>query len=360
MPIDFNAERWEQVKENAVKWWAGELDRPLIQMRLGGADPGRPEPKIPRHGFTAFYDLSVSAEEIVDRWDYDLSCERYLGDAFPAVWPNFGAGVVAALLGARLENAKDTVWFHPTEDVEIADLEWTYDPENVWLRRISDICKAAMDRWQGLVQVGMTDLGGNLDILASFRPGEKLLLDLVDDPGAVKQRTWAAHELWFRYFDAFNQILQPTNPGYTAWTPVYSADPYYMLQCDFCYMISPKMFDEFVRPELAATCKRLTNPFYHLDGKGQIPHMDSLLSIQELKGVQWIPGAGAPGMSEWPDVYRKIKAAGKRIQLFEGLDTLDAVADQIGGGAGIVLITGGSVKDEPEIRDRLAKWGVPA
>jgi 5-methyltetrahydrofolate--homocysteine methyltransferase len=217
-----------------------------------------------------------------------------------------------------------------------------------------------MDRWRGLVQIGMTDLGGNLDILASFRPGEKLLLDLVDDPEAVKQRTWAAHELWFRYFDEINGILQPGNPGYTAWAPLYSADTYYMLQCDFCYMISPKMFDEFVRPELAATCKRLTNPFYHLDGKGQLPHLDSLLRIPELKGVQWIPGAGAPGMSQWPDVYRKIKAAGRRIQLFEGLDTLDAVAEQTGGGAGIALITGGAVKDEGAIRERLTRWGVPA
>jgi len=31
--------------------------------------------------------LSVSAKAIVDRWDYDLSCRYFLGDAFPTVWP---------------------------------------------------------------------------------------------------------------------------------------------------------------------------------------------------------------------------------------------------------------------------------
>ena len=39
----------------------------------------------------------MPAEQIVDRWEYYLSGQYYLGDAFPSVWPNFGAGVVAAL-----------------------------------------------------------------------------------------------------------------------------------------------------------------------------------------------------------------------------------------------------------------------
>ena len=47
------------------------------------------------------------------------------------------------------------------------------------------IYRAAVERWQGSVIIGMTDLGGNLDILSTFRPSEKLLLDLYDAPGEV-------------------------------------------------------------------------------------------------------------------------------------------------------------------------------
>ena len=355
MGIDFSKERWERVRENYGKWWAGELDRPLIHAVCTGRDPGRPRPDLPNYGFTAFYDMSVPASDIVDMWDYNLSCVKFMGDSFPQIWPNFGPGIIAAFMGAELEKGEATCWFIPEEQQEIVDIEFQYDPENMWLQRVQDIYEAAMERWEGLVQVGMTDLGGNLDILSTFRPGDKLLLDLYDYPNAVKSLTWQAHRMWWRYFDEFNSILQPQNPGYTAWTPIFSDGTYYMLQCDFCYMIGPEMFDEFVKPELASTCKKLVNPFFHLDGSGQLPHLDSLLGIPELKGVQWVPGAGAPDCTHWPEVYRKIRKAGKLIQLFGGFPALDTVADQIGGAEGIFIVETGT--NEDGITGALKRYG---
>lgn len=357
MSIDFDSARWERVRQESRAWWAGELKRPLISITMGGRDPGRPEPALPAHHFTAFYDLSISAEAIVDRWDYNLSCCKFFGNAIPQIWPNFGPGVLAAFLGAELHATVDsgTVWFYPAEKKPITDIHFEYDPNNIWVHRIADIYRAAVDRWQGLVQVGMTDLGGNLDVLSSFRPGEQLLLDLYDHPEEVKRLTWEAHEIWWRHFDEFNAILQPVNPGFTAWSGFYSEDPHYMLQCDFCYMIGPEMFDEFVKPEIAASCRRMTNGFYHLDGPGQLPHLDSLLSIPELKGIQWIPGAGSPDFKCWPQVYRKIRDAGKLAQLYGGLDTLDVLVEDLGSAEGMILVTGCS--EEQQATDLLRKYG---
>lgn len=357
MSIDFDSARWERVKDNYRAWWAGELKRPLVNIVIGGHDPGRPCPDLPLHNFTAFYDLSISAEAIVDRWDYGIACNRFLGDAFPAMWPNFGPGVAAALMGAELRAtvATDTVWFHPTEAKEIADIHFEYDPDNIWLRRISDIMRAAIERWQGLVQVATTDLGGNLDILSSFRPSEQLLFDLYDHPEEVKRLTWEAHELWWRFFDEFNSVLQPVNPGYSAWAGIFSEEPHYMLQCDFCYMIGPDMFDEFVKPELAATCRRMPHAFYHLDGPGQLPHLDSMLAIPELRGIQWVPGTGNPDHRHWPEVYRKIRDAGKLIQAWGDMGTLDALAEQLGTAEGIEFRA--YVSSESEAMEFLTKYG---
>lgn len=336
--IDFDAGRWDQIEADATAWWAGDLKRPLIQMRLTGADPRRPEPKLPRVHRTAHYGFDVAPEDVVDRWDYNLSQVCYLGDAFPTVHPDFGPGVVAAFLGSDTVVDEDTVWFHLAEDVAVSDLRLDANDTNPWFVRVRDLMASALERWHGLVQVGMTDLGGNLDIVSSFRPSEKLLLDLYDDPEGVKARTWDAHHAWWHYYEALNKVLQPVNPGYTAWTPIFSADPYYMLQCDFCFMISPDMFDAFVKPELEASCKRLTHPFYHLDGPGQLPHLDSLLKINDLKGIQWIPGAGQPDVTHWPEVYRKIRDAGKFIQFFGQVDTFEKVVAQLGSAEGVVFI----------------------
>ena len=149
------------------------------------------------------------------------------------------------------------------------------------------------------------------------------------------------------------------NPGYTAWAPIFSEEPYYMLQCDFCYMIGPDMFDEFVKPELAATCKRLDNAFYHLDGPGQLPHLDSLLEIDELAGVQWVHGDGQRDGSQWPEVYRKIRQAGKRMQLLDDMPrVIDAVCKQVGGPKGMIAFVYGKLEDRDAICRYLERYGV--
>lgn len=360
MSIDFPIERWAKIRTESRQWWAGELERPLIQLRVHGADPCRPEPKLPAINRATLYDLTIPPEAIVDRWDYDLSCVKFLGDAFPHVWPDMGPGVIAAFLGARAQPTPNTVWFHPLREHDIRDIHFEYDPSHVLANRIKDICREALNRWHGQVQVAMTDLGGNLDVLSSFRPGEKLLLDLYDHPDEVKRLAWEAHAAWWRAYEDINEVLQPVNPGYTAWTPIFSEAPYYILQCDFCYMIGTEMFDEFVKPELAASCRRLANSFYHLDGPGQLAHLDSLLDVKELKGVQWVPGDGNKPQCEWPDVYRRIRAAGKLMQVWDGteLRMLDTLTEQIGTAKGIILVTGVGRNNERDARRLLERYGV--
>ncbi|MEI6780497.1 MAG: hypothetical protein WCQ21_06185 [Verrucomicrobiota bacterium] len=363
MNLNFSSERWQSIRGNYRARWAGELDRPLINLTISGRDPGRPQPALPARDFASFYDLSVTAEEIADRWLYDLECRHFPGDAFPHVWPNFGPGVIAAFLGLELQNGVGTVWFHQPNVIELKNLELCLDPDNLWFRRVCHLYSAAAERYEGLVHLGMTDLGGNLDIVQAFRPGERLALDLFDVPDAVDRAGWRAHEAWWNCFNELNRIIQPAHPGYTCWTPLYSEEPSYMLQCDFAYMISREMFDQFVKPELVATCRKLANPFHHLDGVGQLKHLDSLLQIPELKGVQWVPGAGKPGVSEWPEVYRKIREAGKCIQFFTSQDplgwrTLEAIINQSGSGKGIVMIGDAPAQDECEVRTLLKKFEV--
>ena len=361
MAIEFDASRWERVRETYRRWWAGELNRPIVPVELAGRDPGRPEPDVPLLTQATCHDLRIPADDLVDRLDYELSTRVYLGDAFPqAGLDAFGPGVIAAMLGARLDNSSGQVWFFPEEDRPITEIHFEFDPDNVWFKRIRDICDAALKRWQGTVLIGMPDLGGSLDILSVFRPGEKLLLDLYDHPGEVKRLHEEAHDCWHRVLDEINGILQPVNPGYSDWSGIFTDRPSYMLQCDFSYMIGPEMFNEFVRPELEATCAKLPYSFYHLDGPGALPHLDSLLEIEALDGIQWVPGAGRPNCGHWPEVYRKIHAAGKKIQVIDGeFDSLDAVIGQIGTGRGIhELIIRKSIDEEDAVRRRLEKYGI--
>ena len=363
-------DRWEKVLDAHERWWEHSLGRPLVSLAVidtpeATARRVGPAPELPMLHFTGNHDDGIDPARIVDRWDWDLSRRRYVADGFPSVWPNFGAGTLAAFLGARMVHRDETIWFEPTTVVPPNELSLALDRENPVLRRVISIVEEAARFWTGTVQVGMSDLGGNLDVVQSFRPSELLATDLYDYPDDIKRLTWEVHEAWFEAFELISGACGASNPGYTAWAPILSRESYYMLQCDFCYMIGPAMFDEFVKPEIEASCRRLARPFYHLDGKGELPHLPSLLAIPELRGIQWVPGDGAPDIRHWPEVYRAVTEAGKLIQVFTGqspagLGILDVLADQIGSLDHVVVIgdvPAGAAEDEA--RRILDRYGVP-
>ena len=360
MGIDFNKIQWENIKRTYGLWWERKLNRPLIGAILEGKDPGRSQPSCSLLSQQNCHDLSIPAKDIIDRIDYELSKNIYLGDAFPYFNMDcFGPGVVAAFLGADIDNSTGNVWFHPKKFLPINELHFEYDKNNIWLNRIKDIYREGIKKWQGQVLMGMPDLGGILDILATFRTTDNLLMDLYDEPQEVNRLVWELHELWHKFYNEFNGVLQPVNPGYSDWSQLYSDKPMYIPQSDFSYMIGPDMFEEFVRPELVKTCNKLDHTIYHLDGIGELTHLESILNIKTLDAVQWVPGAGQNNQSLWPEVYQQIHSAGKNIQIWGGFDCLDTVAKQIGTYNSIHhILLRFPIEQEAQVRERLAKYGI--
>ncbi|MBC7287656.1 MAG: hypothetical protein H5T86_06340 [Armatimonadetes bacterium] len=80
-------------------------------------------------------------------------------------------------------------------------------------------------------------------------------------------------------------------------------------------MISPRDFGELVVPQLRRLAAWLDQCIYHWDGPGALPHKDLLLSIDEIEGIQWVPGAGNRSQAEWPELLCHIAGAGKKIHL---------------------------------------------
>lgn len=319
--IRFTDKDWERIRTVHKKLWNNELGRPVLPMVLSGADPGRSCPNVPSLSFTNCYDLSLSPEAIVDRYDYDLSCLEYHGDSFPVMqMAAFGPGVMAAFLGAKVSSSPSTVWFFPPEKLPIEEIHPTYDPDNIWLNRVKDIYRAGMKKWGGNVCMAMIDLGGVLDVIASLLTTEDLLYALFDSPEEVDRLVREISDLWLRFYQEICEIIKDQQ-GFTDWSGIYSPKPSYMLQSDFSYMISPEMFQRFVGPELSRTSRSLFHPFYHLDGIGQLKHLDTLLDIESIHGIQWVPGDGDPVLQDWSEVYKKIDSRGKKIQAYYDFDS---------------------------------------
>jgi len=344
-----------------MAWWAGELDRPLVW--LVGYDPIPRDPlcQLPRYRYLSNYPLDIPVEAIVDDYEPLVASARFYAHAFPAWWVNFGPGIMAGFLGAHVHSVsepQETVWFTPRREVPadrnpadrnpIDELVLAYDPDNVWWQRVQAVTEAIVARWGGRLAVGHTDLGGNLDILASFRGTQGLLYDVIDAPEEVERLAAQITALWLRYYDELNAIIRPVHGmacrGTTCWSPVWSTDRTYMLQCDFSYMISPAMFERFVVPDLVACCEHLGHGFYHLDGKGEIPHLDLLLSIPRLRGIQWIPGDGQQPPHEWLPLLKRIRDGGKLCQVFVSAEGARTIVRNLGGKGFLLAINEGTAE----------------
>ena len=330
MRVHFDAERMAKVKETHDRWWRGELGRPLTSITITDAYPAEPC-AAPVLSQETCADFSYSAEEVIDAMDCALGQREYLGDAFPIVhFSAFGPGSLAAFCGAKLDNSSGRVWFFAEREMEIEEIHAKYDPENIYAKRIKALYRAGLEKWNGAVMMSMPDLGGVMDVASSLRGSENLLMDLYDAPEEVLRLIGEIETAWYEAYADFASVLKPQN-GYTDWSALLSSAPSYITQCDFSYMIGNPMFREFVLPTLRRDTQRLTNIIYHLDGIGELNHLDDILAIEKLHAIQWQMGDGQKPAEEWPEVYEKIRAGGKEAWIVGKPESYLKVLEQIHG-----------------------------
>lgn len=352
--IHFDEARLQEAKRAHDLWWQGKLDRPLINITMVDAHPAREAPPVISQANCT--DFSYTPAQVIDGLDARLSRCEFLGDAFPAVsFDCFGPGVLAAFCGAEIRNGTGLVWFYPKEELPLEEIHVKYDKDNEIVRRIKAIYRAGIERWGNSVVMSMPDLGGVLDIAATFRGTENLLMDLCEEPEEVERLIGEIETAWHEAYRDLSGVLQGANMGYTDWSSLFSSSPSYVLQCDFCYMIGPQMFDRFVLPTLARDCEKLGHTLYHLDGVGELPHLDSLLTLEGLTAVQWQYGAGEKPVSAWNDVYERIITAGKGLQIIDNEHEFTASVEFLRRYGGRAHMAAFLTEDERGAAERLMK-----
>jgi hypothetical protein len=334
--LRFSESDWERITRDWSAWWAGKFERPLVVLECIEHE-NRYDLDFAAV-FIGNYPMKTSAEAILDEFVPRLEKTYYLGDSFPRFWPNFGPGIIAAFAGAQVHPAWDTTWFSPSDGRALKNSCIAGDWQNPWWNRVREITWAAVERWGDQLAVGITDLGGNLDILSHLRGAQALLFEMIDAPSEIDRLVSETTHLWLDCFDRLCNIVFP-GKGITCWGPLWSAGRGYMLQSDTSYMISPKMFERFVLPDLVVCCEAMDFAFYHMDGKGQIPHLDALLSIPRLRGIQWVPGEGNPAPQDWLPLLKHIREAGKLCQVTVSPEGALTIIRELGGKGFCFLIS---------------------
>lgn len=316
-------EDWYLTKLEYEKWWNKSAEKPLLSITVS---KGKREGNAYEWDGWDLLRQKDNPEKAINNFEKRARDILYLGEAYPNLWLNLGPGVLAAYITGFLKFTGDTAWFeYPMEWDDIEKLLNRLDEGNEWWLYTKMLAHLVGERSRGRFMPGMTDIGGVADVLASLRGTENLLMDLIENPERVIDALDKILELWHDVYDEIDGILSKYAEGTSAWMGLWCPGRWYPIQCDFSAMISPKMFERFVAPYLKEQACRLGHTIYHLDGPGEIPHVDMLLDIEEIDGIQWVPGAGNPDVisEAWLKLYEKIQKKGKLLVLNCGTITLD-------------------------------------
>ncbi len=344
-------ELWGLVVERFNMWWKGELKNPLIQII------------VPRKGF------EDRTAVIYNRWHWGFArnpnnpsetielfvewCKNtvFLVDSYPNLWINLGPGIVAGYFGAKVVFKNDTVWFgasaDPNESKDWSEIDHMveFSEGNFWWRKTLDITIYALRHGGGRYVVGITDLGGVHDILASLRGTQNLIKDMYYNPQKVEEISWKILGLWHIYYDKLYEVITQWQHGISAWMGLWSPRKWYPIQCDLSALLSPKLFQKFIFPILEEQCNKLNHTIYHLDGPGELPHIDYILGIDRLNGIQWVPGAAMEALNRdcgseyWLPLYRKILEHKKNLVLYTPYNRVIELLEKLPTTRGVAIQT---------------------
>lgn len=310
------APNWDQSRARYDAWWQGTmLDRPPVYLTVRRKSP-RWTPDPPKFG--ADYERQLfDPDAIVARIEAELAVTDYVADAFPVWQRGLNTAYTAAFCGAPLEYADDTIWVHPcVEDWSTANLP-RFDPSHPIHRRCVEVAEAVESQRNGRWAPAIPDLIDAGSTMLQLRGSEQMLFDLIEEaPGLMEYRdalgqVWRDAFAWWRAKDDADGVS-----GHTGWWRLYTSAKYGLIQSDVSALLSPRLFEAFVRPELEATSAWLGHSIFHMDGPGELVHLDALLDLAHITAIQWQPGDGQPTCSNWVPLLQKIQARGKGLQLF--------------------------------------------
>lgn len=305
----------EERKETYRRFWQGDnLGRPLLSIFATRNEP-TPLPPVPKDTESRWLDPGY----VIPNGLTTFANTLYLGDSIPYLRVDLGPGSLAAYLGSDVTCQPNTVWFHKVLDDLQGDLP-KFDENNIWWQRHFDLIRQATEigREKGFY-VAIPDLIEGVDTLASLRGSQELVFDLMDHAQNVHRHLANITELYFCYYNLLYQTvadedgwsictyLEPFGPGRTG-----------KMQCDFAALMDPKLFAEFAVPYLTKQAAQFDYVAYHLDGPGAIYSTQQVCSVENIRVVQWIPGAGqAPPYDEkWDDrVLDVLIKSGKVVQM---------------------------------------------
>lgn len=301
---------WDRRRERYEQFWTMKNKTPILYV-------------------TAPAEVEVQRDigQCRDPWlDCEFHCKQarlsfentyYGGDSYPYYLPDLGYDAATAMLGLKTVANEASSWaVH--QDKELSEFqEFPYDPQNPLYQQL---CRAveyyvndAHNAETGEIDyiVGMVPFNTLFDGLSSLIGPDRLCLELIDHPEEVHRVARGHFELFKKVYTDMEKLTLRYQHGSTNWLGVYSDIPWYYISNDFIVMLSEDFFEEFIMETLLETVKFHPRTLFHLDGENAVRHLDALVNIDGLNGIQVQATPFRQSAEFWVPYLKKIQVHGK-------------------------------------------------
>lgn len=307
-------QNWDEAYLRVMAWWEGSfLDRPVVIAPL--AKPGAPA-FAPSRRAPDWEQRDLDVQYHLEATRYRLENTLFMAETAAASGTGYASllWMLGAMAGAKIHYTPETgtAWVDPIPDLYSRPLPEFDNSCPPYAFAVEMIHRYAVEFGYDCI-LGANPMVDALTTLSMMRGPEQLCLDLIDCPETV--RLWQE-----RLVDLFLQIVAGWRDARAVhgrredinWTGMWAPGDMDAVQCDFAAMLSPAMFKQFAMPELEREAAFFDYALWHLDGPEQICHLDLIMSVPQIKAIQWADNPYAPSL-RYVDMFRRIKSAGRSV-----------------------------------------------
>ena len=180
-----------------------------------------------------------------------------------------------------------------------------FDRHHPWIEKLAESIDLLAETSGGQWPIGTTRMRGISDLLAALYGGERSLYAMMERPQEVQEVCRRLTDFWIR-FGAFQLERIPLFHGgvgsfcYNLWAPGGTV----WHQEDYVAMLSPRLFDEFIRPCDEQIVRAFEHCILHMHPSGFLP-LDSYLKMN-FTAVELHVDQGGPTVQLLHEKYRQI------------------------------------------------------
>jgi hypothetical protein len=327
------------------------------------------------HRHNAEYDILHTSNHasIKDRWfDAEFQADEFLrsikgmrfnAETFPVYVPNLGPNVYASFHGGDMTFEDTTSWYHEIihdYDTDLGKIQFSKD--RFFYKKLMELTDVGLEKCGNQFIVGYPDLHPGLDCALAWRGTNDLCMDLMLDPDNAQKLFDLANEHFLDVYDDFDARIKAFNMPSCSWMniPVPNGRMH-IPSADFSFMISPEDYIQYGLPILKEEVKTMSHNVFHVDGLGVAKHIDTILSVPEVRCIQWVQGmADDYPIMQHLDFIRYVQSKNRGIIVDLAKEDLDEYMEKMSPKNTFLWIATSSEEEEMDIIKRVTKWSKKA